>query len=191
MDDRETLRPDGPTPWSADATPVPSGTPALGDAATVWAAGFWRRLLAGMIDAAIVLPLVVAVMLSASKLAGLDLPPVGTSGLDTWLDLILAGDAGFLGASGLGLVVILVYLLLFQTLGSRTIGMRVLHLDIIDLRGMPLSPWRAGLRTVAYLASLATLGLGFVWIGFDRERRGLHDWLAGTLVTRPAPRSSE
>ena len=30
----------------------------------------------------------------------------------------------------------------------------------------------------------ATLGLGFAWIGFDREKRGLHDWLAGTYVVR-------
>jgi len=100
------------------------------------------------------------------KIAGLDLPPLGHSSFDTWLDLVLAGDAGFVGAVGLGLAVVLVYLLLFQTLASRTIGMRALGLGIIDLRGLPLSPWRAGLRTVAYLASLATVGLGFVWNRF-------------------------
>jgi uncharacterized RDD family membrane protein YckC len=28
------------------------------------------------------------------------------------------------------------------------------------------------------------LALGFLWIGFDREKRGLHDWLADTYVVR-------
>src|SRR5262245_43770073 len=111
MDDREPaiLRPGGPAPWTA---PVPAPSAAPLEAPTVWAAGFWRRLAAGAIDAAIVAPLALAVMAVASKLAGLDLPSVRHSGLDTWLDLILAGDAGFLGASGLGLAVVLVYLLL-------------------------------------------------------------------------------
>jgi uncharacterized RDD family membrane protein YckC len=28
------------------------------------------------------------------------------------------------------------------------------------------------------------LFLGFLWIGFDSEKRGLHDWIAGTYVVR-------
>ena len=39
-------------------------------------------------------------------------------------------------------------------------------------------------RTAGYLAGLATLSLGFLWIGFDAEKRGLHDWIAGTYVIR-------
>ena len=30
----------------------------------------------------------------------------------------------------------------------------------------------------------ATLFLGFLWIGFDSEKRGLQDWIAGTYVIR-------
>ena len=160
------------------------------DAPVVWAAGFWRRTAAGLFDALIVSPLVLAVILSASKLAGLNLPALRNGSIDTWLDLALAGDPAFLGALGLGVAVIALYLFLFQALAARTIGMRAFRMTIIDLGGAPIPPWRAGLRTLGYLVSMATLGLGFIWVGFDREKRGLHDWLAGTLVTRPPPRGA-
>jgi uncharacterized RDD family membrane protein YckC len=26
--------------------------------------------------------------------------------------------------------------------------------------------------------------LGFFWVGFDSEKRGLHDWIAGTYVIK-------
>jgi uncharacterized RDD family membrane protein YckC len=153
----------------------------------VWAAGLWRRALAALLDGLVVAPFSLGAVWVAGRLAHLDLPTLRGSSLDTWLDLALAGDPGFLGALGLGLAVLVVYLYLFQALTSRTLGMRALGLDIIDLTGAPLGPLRAGVRTLGYLAGLATLGLGFLWVGFDRERRGLHDWLAGTLVTRPPP----
>ena len=40
------------------------------------------------------------------------------------------------------------------------------------------------LRSGGYVAAAATLLLGFLWIGFDSEKRGLHDWIAGTYVIR-------
>jgi len=62
--------------------------------------------------------------------------------------------------------------------------MRALGLKVIDVYGEPPSVTRSALRTLGYLAGLATLGLGFVWVGFDAEKRGLHDWIAGTYVIR-------
>ena len=50
--------------------------------------------------------------------------------------------------------------------------------------------WRAFLRGWAVLLGVALLGMGLLWIGFDREKRGLHDWLAGTYVIRSPGRSS-
>jgi uncharacterized RDD family membrane protein YckC len=62
--------------------------------------------------------------------------------------------------------------------------MRAVKIRIIDLYGDEPSTRRALLRTVGYLAGFATLGLGFLWVGFDAERRGLHDWLSGTYVVK-------
>ena len=82
------------------------------------------------------------------------------------------------------LAVTVIYLYVFQATLGQTIGMRVLKLRVIDVFGERPSMGRVALRTAGYLAGLATLSLGFLWIGFDAEKRGLHDWIAGTYVIR-------
>jgi uncharacterized RDD family membrane protein YckC len=154
---------------------------------TVWVAGFWRRAAAAVVDLALVAPLAALAVWLAKRLAGLDLPPVRAANLDAWLDLLLAGDPAVLGALGLASAIAAVYLVLFQTLAARTVGMRLLGLRIIDVYGEAPSALRALVRTAGYFAGAAAFGLGFLWIGFDREKRGLHDWLSGTYVTRPPP----
>src|SRR5215470_6863909 len=151
-----------------------------GDVVTV--AGFWRRSLAGLVDALVVLPFAAAAVWVACKVAGLPLPGLRRTRVDDWLDLLLAGDATVWGAAGLALSIVLAYLLAFQALAGRTVGMRLLGIRIIDVYGDTPSPLRSLVRTLGYIAGLATLLLGFLWIGFDREKRGLHDWLAGTYV---------
>ena len=59
-----------------------------------------------------------------------------------------------------------------------------LKLRVIDGFGRRPSLGRSLLRTAAYLPSALLLALGFLWIGFDREKRGLHDWLADTWLGR-------
>lgn len=154
------------------------------DVPVVVVAGFFRRAAAGFVDGAIVLPISSLVAFLAGRLSGLALPPARQRGIDYWLDLMLAGDPALWGAITLGAVIAALYLLLFQALAGRTLGMRLLGLRVIDLYGDPPRFWRAATRTLGYFACVATLSLGFLWIGFDREKRGLHDWLAGTLVIR-------
>ena len=64
----------------------------------------------------------------------------------------------------------------------RAPGKRLLGLMVIDVYGERPGLARTLLRTSGYLVSAALFSLGFLWIGFDRERRALHDWLAGTYV---------
>ncbi len=154
------------------------------DGEVVTVAGFWRRALAGGIDLVLVTPVAMAAVFLASKAAGLGLPGVRHTGLDTWIDLALAGDAGVWGAAGLGVAIAVVYLVVFQAISGQTLGMRLVRLRIIDVYGDRPSVPRVLMRTLGYLVSVATLLLGFFWIGFDREKRGLHDWLAGTYVIR-------
>ncbi len=156
------------------------------DGEVVYVAGFWRRALAGLCDAVVVLPFALVAVWLAARLAGLGLPGARSGGLDTWVDLALAGDAGVWGAAGLALAIGVVYLLVFQATSGRTPGMRLLGLRIVDIYGDAPSVPRVLVRTLGYLAGAATLALGFLWIGFDREKRGLHDWLAGTYVIKAA-----
>ncbi len=153
-----------------------------GDAPTVFVAGFWRRAAAAAIDAAIIVPISALLAWIASAIAGIRLPPGKTSQPDFWLDLVLASDPAIVTALVIALAVASIYLFVFQAILGQTLGMRVLRLRVIDLYGEPPSYLRAGVRTAGYLAGFFTLFLGFLWIGFDAEKRGLHDWIAGTYV---------
>lgn len=166
----------------ASAAPVPRAVrPRSPQAATVHVAGMWRRAAAGFVDLAILAPVVIVLVWLANRLTGAHVPSSRTS-IDFWLDLLLTSDPAVLSAVAVFLSTVLLYLFVFQATVGQTLGMRLLGLRVIDVYGDPPSYPRAGLRTAGYLASAATLFLGFWWIGFDAEKRGLHDWLAGTYV---------
>ncbi|MEN8144522.1 MAG: RDD family protein [Gemmatimonadota bacterium] len=66
-----------------------------------------------------------------------------------------------------------------QTPGKRLLGIRVLRLD-----GKPISWWISFERFGGYAAGLLTGLLGFAQILWDRNRQGVHDKLAETVVVR-------
>jgi uncharacterized RDD family membrane protein YckC len=167
----------------ATSRPASRGTTAQ-PRLVVTVAGFWRRVLAAGIDGLIVFPAAFLLAWLAGKLAGVSLPDARHTAPDYWLDLAIAGEPALWGTIGLVLAIAVIYLFLFHMTVARTLGMRVCKLRVIDVYGEPPSVARAALRTLGYLASAATLGLGFVWVGFDAEKRGLHDWIAGTYVIR-------
>ena len=69
---------------------------------------------------------------------------------------------------------------------GRTPGMSVLGLRLLDWRRRtPIGYSRALLRAAACSVTLLTLGLGFLTVAFRRDRKALHDLLAGTIVVRP------
>ncbi len=156
------------------------------EAPSVHVVGFWRRAAAAAIDLAIVVPSALFITLLVSKVGGIHLPPsnLRVFDVDMWIDLVLATDPALLMGLGLLCAIGMIYLLVFQIVVGRTVGMRVLRLKIIDVYGDRPSPARCVARSGGYLAGVATLFLGFLWIGFDSEKRGLQDWIAGTYVIR-------
>jgi len=164
--------------------------PSRRDEQKYYVCGFWKRLLAACIDLVIILPVSLLFCKIAGALTGLGLPPSRVQGLDFWLDLLLAGDSTLIGALGLTLAIASIYSLIFHISMGRTVGMRALKLRIIDIYGDPPSTNRALLRTAGYVLGVASLGLGFVWIAIDSEKRGLQDWVAGTYVITTQPPSS-
>lgn len=186
----------GGDPWGHGAPPpapahaAPAGSP--GDAAaraarggpTYHVAGFWRRMGGALVDLAILAPICLLLTWLAGLVSGVHLPASRHRGLDFWLDLFLGTDPALIGGIGLSLGIGLIYAFVFQMTTSRTLGMRAAGMRIIDVYGERPSVARAAARTGGYLACVVTLGLGFLWIGFDSEKRGLHDWVAGTYVVK-------
>jgi uncharacterized RDD family membrane protein YckC len=65
---------------------------------------------------------------------------------------------------------------------GRTFGMAVLGVRVVRADGWSLDPWRGALRALVFPLSFLLLGLGFLGILVQRERRALHDLIAGTAV---------
>jgi uncharacterized RDD family membrane protein YckC len=169
------------------ARPIePPARPSRREAPTVHVVGFWKRFAAAVVDLAIVIPSALLLTLIISKIAGVHLPPSNLKLLDVdmWIDLVLATDPALVMAMVMMLAIGMIYLLVFQIVVGRTLGMRLLKMKIIDVYGDRPSPARCVARCGGYVAGVATLFLGFLWMGFDSEKRGLQDWIAGTYVIR-------
>ncbi|HSD87544.1 MAG TPA: RDD family protein [Kofleriaceae bacterium] len=176
-----------PAPRARDAASPPIQR-AVGkrDAPPVYVVGFWKRLVAALVDFAIIVPVALLITFLVSKISGVHLPAknLKLTDVDMWIDLVLATNPAIVMGIVLFLAIGMIYLFVFHMTLGRTLGMRLLDMKVIDVYGDPPSPGRCAARCAGYLASIATLFLGFLWIGFDSEKRGLQDWIAGTYVIR-------
>jgi uncharacterized RDD family membrane protein YckC len=66
--------------------------------------------------------------------------------------------------------------------GGRTIGMAVFGLQVVTVEGGPIGARQAVLRTLGLALSVALFWFAFWGIIFQRERRALDDFIAGTAV---------
>ena len=137
-------------------------------------AGFWRRVLASIIDGSIV-----GIMTFPISILGKFAPLVAD--LDSIQRIIF--DVSF---QCVAMMAGFFYYGLFNkyrgaTPGKLVLGMRVLHND----SGTYLGLWRTLLRD--YLGKLCcglTLGIGFLMVAFRKDKRGLHDFISNTRVLR-------
>lgn len=149
-------------------------------------AGFWRRLLAFLIDSFLFLALSTPLLV---LLYGRD--------YFYWS----AEHTGLLAVYGTGDLLLTkllppVLIVGFWIRLGATPGKLLLDCRIVDARTLQPIGWKqALLRLFGYLISALPLYLGFFWIGWDKRKQGLHDKLAGTVVlhqaddyeTRPLP----
>lgn len=101
-----------------------------------------------------------------------------------WLPLDLQTRSVLAGVSlVLWLLFLWAYVIHAWARTGATPGMRLLGLRLVDWRGRhPVGTPRAWLRAVALVVTGLTLGLGMLIAAFRRDRRTLHDLLAGTWV---------
>jgi uncharacterized RDD family membrane protein YckC len=133
-------------------------------------AGFVTRLLAFALDIGLSLGLFALAVALVSSIIGL-----------------LAGHSYNVNRHGLIVEILfgvwIFFYFAFQW-GSngRTLGMALFGIRVVRTDGSEISRWRALGRTAALPLSIIFLGIGFLVALVQRERRALHDLIAGTCV---------
>jgi uncharacterized RDD family membrane protein YckC len=89
--------------------------------------------------------------------------------------------AGTLAGAG-WLLIGAVYFVAFWSGTGQTPGMRVMRVRVLTSSGEPVSVLRSLVRFVGLILAIAPVFLGFLSVPFDRRRRALPDYLAGTVV---------
>lgn len=122
--------------------------------------GFWRRLVAAILDALIV------------------------GAVEIVLGIILKG----LGATilnVLSLIVTVGYVVFYQSYTGQTIGKKVMGIKVVDAQGNKPSAVTFFLRDIiGKMVSWIILGIGFLMIVWDSKKQGLHDKIASTYVVK-------
>jgi uncharacterized RDD family membrane protein YckC len=96
------------------------------------------------------------------------------------------GAAAAGGAGGGALLVYALYFVGFWYAAGQTPGLRLMNLRVVRPDGRTPGVVRGLVRYVGLLLSIAPAFLGFLPMFFDPRRRGLADYLAGTVVLREA-----
>lgn len=157
--------------WLGRAAPAPNGP----------YAGIAARTVAFGLD----LLLALAVFLTGAALAALTASLVGEL-RPQWLAGILLGTWWTLAVGG--------YFVLFWTAAGQTPGMRVMRMRVTNQHEEPPGLARGILRFVGLLLAIVPMFAGFLPMLVDARRRGLQDYLAGTVVLytdRPTPAEAE
>ena len=117
--------------------------------------------------------------LAIGALVGLVASLVGTL-RPAWLAGALVG-AGWL-------IVVVAYFVGFWSSAGQTPGMRMMRLHVETGSGAVPGVLRSAVRFVGLLLAIVPFFAGFLPVLFDRRRRALQDYLAGTVVVRdPEP----
>jgi uncharacterized RDD family membrane protein YckC len=84
--------------------------------------------------------------------------------------------------SSAAVAIFLGYFSLFWSTVGQTPGMRLMHVRVLPRTGRTPGLWQALVRTLGLALAIIPCFLGFVPALFDRRRRALPDYLAGTVV---------
>ena len=123
-------------------------------------AGFWRRVGAMMVDSLIY-----------SVLIALILGP-------KYVDSSFWSLEGII-SNGIALsLTIVLWVRYLGTPGKLLLGCLVVDAD----SGERMTVRQAMIRYLGYFVSIFTLGIGFLWVAWDKRKQGFHDKMANTVV---------
>jgi uncharacterized RDD family membrane protein YckC len=134
-------------------------------------AGFWIRTGAAIIDTLLIMLVTLPLLVAIYGWAYFDAEQTG----------IVAGPADFVISWVLPAVAVIAFWIVKQA----TPGKMAVSTKIVDAEsGKAASTGQLIGRYFAYFAATLPLGLGILWVAFDKKKQGWHDKLAGTVVVR-------
>jgi uncharacterized RDD family membrane protein YckC len=133
--------------------------------------GFFRRLIAFLIDLLIIHLITYLIYLSSNAFIGDLFGDDSASSLSFAYKVLSACFPAL-------------YFIFFYGNTGQSPGKAVLHLKVLRDSGERAGYGVAFLRCIGYFISLAVLGIGFIWIIFDSRKQGWHDKLAKTVVVK-------
>jgi len=143
-------------------------------------AGFLRRFAAMLIDSLILLIVLTPLAYFFSKgsyFPGLD--PQGNIAVQL---ATIPFDWNYLLINDLLPMVLIIF---FWVRFRGTPGKQLMDCQVVDATTFDnLRVGQSLLRYFGYFVSMLPLGLGFLWIIWDRKKRGFHDLIAHTVVVR-------
>jgi uncharacterized RDD family membrane protein YckC len=158
-----------PSPEIVQRRAAPArSTPTTGNAH----AGAVSRILAAVLDIALLFALDASVLYFTLRLVGLGTQQVGELPLLPLMAFILLLNVG--------------YFIAFTAVGGQSIGKMAFGIKVISEEEDAVPIGRATLRTLAYFVSALPLGAGFLPGVISADRLALHDRLAHTRVVRPS-----
>lgn len=127
--------------------------------------GFWARLGAKILDSI--------------------LTQIISGALGFVIGIVMHGDKASAAVGGLaGLIVGFGYPVLFLGKYGATPGKMALKLKVVRSNGEPITYLRALGRVFAEMLSGMILGIGYLMVAWDPEKRALHDRICDTRVTK-------
>ena len=132
--------------------------------------GFWIRFVANMIDGILWCIVMIPFVLFLSGFISLD----GVGFLSSLADFAVSYS------------IPAIVTLLFWCNLQATPGKMAFSAKIVDAKtGEKPTKLQFVVRYVGYIVSALPLGIGFLWVAFDKRKQGFHDKIAGTVVIRP------
>ena len=77
-----------------------------------------------------------------------------------------------------GIVSVILWSLFQSTPGKMAVGLVVVDAKTYE----PAGVLKYSLRYFGYYVAMLPLFLGLIWVGIDKRKRGLHDYIGGTVV---------
>ena len=129
--------------------------------------GFWRRVWATIIDSVLLMALIYPIL-------------IWIYGWDYFeRSALIVGWADFIILWILPAVIWVFLWVKYQaTPGKLAIGARIVN----SRTGHPASIGQYIVRYFGYYISIIFLGIGYLWVAFDKRCQGWHDKIAGTVV---------